>query len=167
MDTVEEELAAVERAAAALAEPTPHAADTIAALKTAGKRVGIVSNNSLSAVQLYVAKHHLSGHIDGIGARTESNPSLLKPAQYLVDLVLHDMGADRTGAVLIGDQTSDIEAAHAARISAIGYANKPGKLLRLQEVGADAVITDMRQTFPPLNLPQVSGRIETPDELSR
>jgi HAD superfamily hydrolase (TIGR01549 family) len=166
MDMVEKELATVERAAAAVAEPTPHAADTIAALKTGGKRVGIVSNNSLSAVQFYVTKHHLSEHVDGIGARTESDPSLLKPAPHIVDQVLRDMGADRTKAVLIGDQTSDIEAAHAAGISGIGYANKPGKFQRLEEVGADAVITDMRQAAPSLTLQRGARRPETPDELS-
>jgi phosphoglycolate phosphatase len=164
---VEEELAAVERAAAALAEPTPHTADTVVALRAAGKRVGIVSNNALSAVQIYMAKHRLSQRIDGVAARTEPDPALLKPHPHLVNQVLRSMDIDPIGTVFIGDHTNDIEAAHAAGVAGIGYANKPGKLERLQAVGADAILTDMSQARALLTVPRVARTTDHPHDLSR
>lgn len=166
-ELVEKELAAVERAAATLARPTAHTADTIAALQGAGKHIGIVSNNALSAVQLYLAKHHLSEQIDGIAARTDPDPSLLKPHPHLIHWALRIMGVDPIGTVLVGDQASDIEAAHAARVASIGYANKPGKLQRLLAAGADAVLTDMSQACALLPVRQLGHLAESPNELSR
>jgi phosphoglycolate phosphatase len=46
---------------------------------------------------------------------------------------------------LVGDQVSDITAAHAADLAAIGYANKAGKDERLTQAGADAVITRLAE----------------------
>lgn len=40
---------------------------------------------------------------------------------------------------------TDVEAARAADVPVVGYANKPGKADRLQDAGADAIATDMRQ----------------------
>jgi phosphoglycolate phosphatase-like HAD superfamily hydrolase len=42
--------------------------------------------------------------------------------------------------VFLGDSTSDIEAAQAAGVRSIGYANKPGKNSRLIAAGAEAII---------------------------
>ena len=39
--------------------------------------------------------------------------------------------------------TTDIEAAHAAGVPCIGYANRPGKAEALAAAGADAIVTDM------------------------
>jgi phosphoglycolate phosphatase-like HAD superfamily hydrolase len=45
-----------------------------------------------------------------------------------------------TPAPLIGDQTTDVQAAQAIGAASIGYANKPGKADDLAAAGADAVI---------------------------
>ncbi|MGW3615296.1 HAD family hydrolase, partial [Micromonospora sp. NPDC005163] len=47
--------------------------------------------------------------------------------------------------VLVGDSTTDIQAAQAAGVGSIGYANKPGKSEALTQVGADAVIRQMTE----------------------
>jgi phosphoglycolate phosphatase len=44
---------------------------------------------------------------------------------------------------MVGDSTTDVHAARAAGVRAIGYANKPGKRERLARAGADAIVTDM------------------------
>jgi phosphoglycolate phosphatase len=41
---------------------------------------------------------------------------------------------------LIGDQTTDVQAARSIGAASIGYANKPGKADDLTAAGADAVI---------------------------
>jgi phosphoglycolate phosphatase len=43
----------------------------------------------------------------------------------------------------VGDSVTDIEAARAAGVRSIGYANKPGKFGQLTAAGADAVVTEM------------------------
>jgi phosphoglycolate phosphatase-like HAD superfamily hydrolase len=53
------------------------------------------------------------------------------------------LGPNPATSVLIGDQISDIDAAHRAGVWAIGYANKLGKDSRLKAAGADAIITDL------------------------
>ncbi len=57
------------------------------------------------------------------------------PGPVLAALTALDVRPEE--CILIGDSTSDIEAAHAAGIAAIGYANKPGKAARLSH--ADAI----------------------------
>lgn len=61
--------------------------------------------------------------------------------------------ADRASSVtaacaLVGDSTTDVEAAHAICAATIAYANKPGKTERL--AGADAVITSMAELLDAL-----------------
>lgn len=45
--------------------------------------------------------------------------------------------------VMIGDSATDIEAAHAARVAAIAYANKPGKRTRFAVYRPAAIIDHM------------------------
>ncbi|GAA4568130.1 hypothetical protein GCM10023176_21930 [Micromonospora coerulea] len=56
---------------------------------------------------------------------------------------LQALNARPSAAVLVGDSTTDIEAAHAAGVPCIRYANKPGRAERLAAAGADAIVTDM------------------------
>jgi phosphoglycolate phosphatase-like HAD superfamily hydrolase len=53
---------------------------------------------------------------------TEPSPNQAGPAL---------LNADPVQAVFLGDSPSDIEAAHAAGVRCVGYANKPGKQARL------------------------------------
>jgi phosphoglycolate phosphatase-like HAD superfamily hydrolase len=55
--------------------------------------------------------------------------------------------------VLIGDSTWDIDAAHQIDVTAIGYANKPGKADRLTAAGADAITASMNELALSLNPP--------------
>jgi len=46
---------------------------------------------------------------------------------------------------MVGDSTTDVLSAKAAGAHPIGYVNKPDKLQRLAEAGADAIITSMAE----------------------
>jgi phosphoglycolate phosphatase len=78
----EERFRELEVEAVARAPMTPGLRETLAALAERGRTVTIVSNNSGAAVQTFLDAHDLTVH--GVVARTEPDPSLLKPSPHLV-----------------------------------------------------------------------------------
>jgi HAD superfamily hydrolase (TIGR01549 family) len=134
----ETELEAVESA-----KPTFGSRELILACRRTERSVGIVSNNSQPAVEKYMRAHDLAQHVDVVSART--GPYLLKPDPHLILRAMDAFGHKRERFVLVGDSETDIEAAQAAGIHHIGYANKPGKLDRLTRAGANAVVTSLSE----------------------
>ena len=67
----------------------------------------------------------------------------MKPSPYLVERAAQAIGVPPTRCLLIGDQPTDIQAAHAVGAASIGYANKPGKYVDLAAAGADAITIQM------------------------
>jgi phosphoglycolate phosphatase len=65
----------------------------------------------------------------------------MKPSPELLLTTLRVARAAPAESIFIGDAVRDIEAAHAAGMSAIGYANKPGKSEALSKAGAVSVVT--------------------------
>lgn len=125
------------------AEPTPHTAGVIHAWKATGRQLAVVSNNSSAAVEAYLDIHDLRASIDLISARACADIALLKPSPFLVINVANRLLTPLPRCTLVGDSITDIEASHAAQVTAIGYANKPGKADRLASADATVVITDM------------------------
>jgi HAD superfamily hydrolase (TIGR01549 family) len=109
------------------AEPTPGSHDLIEAWKATGRRLAIVSNNSRTAVETYLDLYDLRDHVDHVAARMSADVSLLKPRPYLVAQAVNALASQPERSALVGDSITDIQAARAARVTAIGYANKPGK----------------------------------------
>jgi phosphoglycolate phosphatase len=68
----------------------------------------------------------------------------MKPSPELLLTTLRVARAAPAESIFIGDAVRDIEAAHAAGMSAIGYANKPGKAEVLAEAGAVSIVTMMK-----------------------
>ncbi|HEX3731809.1 MAG TPA: HAD hydrolase-like protein [Mycobacteriales bacterium] len=140
----EELLTRLEVLAVESAVPALHLNEVLDACKVTRREVFIVSNNSASAVHKYLALQGLTDGISGVVGR-DPIPSLMKPSPHLVNKALTVAHAIADEAIFIGDSTTDVEAAHAANVACIGYANKPGKLQRLTEAGADAVVTSMSE----------------------
>jgi phosphoglycolate phosphatase len=140
---VEAEMADLEVAAVPTAEPTPYVHEVIASAREAGRIIGVVSNNSSRAVNAYLDRHGLSDGIRLVVARISHDPALLKPSPHLIDKAVRDLDADPAATALVGDSDTDIEAAHRADVASIGYANKAGKLERMRQLGAGAVIASM------------------------
>jgi phosphoglycolate phosphatase len=134
------ELEAVESAAA-----TPYSEAVIRACHDSGRLLAIVSNNSAQAVRHYIELHEYASAVDLATGRSSADPAQLKPDPYLIGQAIAGLGVDAASAVLVGDSATDIQAARAARVRSIGYANKPGKFGRLTAARADALITDMHQ----------------------
>jgi HAD superfamily hydrolase (TIGR01509 family) len=139
------ELTALESEAVKSAEPTPHAAEAIRAARSRGEKVAIVSNNAASAITQYLSAHGLTADIDYVSARTSPDTTLMKPSPFLVTEALRALQARPLNAMLIGDQLSDVTAAHRAGVKAVGYANKAGKADEFRSASSDMIITSMSE----------------------
>jgi beta-phosphoglucomutase-like phosphatase (HAD superfamily) len=138
---VENVLTQAETEAARTARPTPHAAGFIQGAVASGRAIAIVSNNSASAIETYLAIHSLV--VDAVIGRADADPAHLKPSPYLLDCALKRMHSTPAGCTLIGDSWTDIEAARSAAMSSIGYADSQAKEATLLAAGADLVIDDI------------------------
>jgi len=135
------ELTLLEVQAVTTAQPADGAAELITAARRSGRSVTIVSNNSGQAVATYLNDHRLARYVSAVIGRDDPDPAHMKPSPYRVRQAIQMLQAAPAECVLVGDQASDVVAAHAAGLAAIGYANKPGKAERLARAGADAVVT--------------------------
>ncbi|MEE1813347.1 HAD family hydrolase [Streptomyces sp. BE133] len=142
--TVESALTAAEVAAVAVAGPPIGGA--VWALKAAhstGRKVAVVSNNSAECVKVFLALHSLDEFVHEVVGRPELNPALMKPSPHPLLVASTTLGVAPARSVLVGDSVTDIEAAKAAGMHVIGFANKPPKRTALPSAGADAVIASM------------------------
>ncbi|MEV7354424.1 HAD-IA family hydrolase [Kitasatospora sp. NPDC091276] len=137
-------LAALETEAVRVARPTPGGESVLLAAARSGRLVSVVSNNAGAAITAYLAEHGLSDYVAGVFGRAPGDPSSMKPNPRLL---LEAMEAACTGpehCIFIGDATRDVEAGKAAGVPTIGYANKPGKDVKLVAAGAVVVVGAMR-----------------------
>ena len=112
-----------------------------------------MSNNAVSAVTAYCTHTGLDAFIDSVSARRPQEVTKLKPHPHFLLESLHALGAKPRQAVMIGDSTSDIQAATAANVPAIAYANKPDKIDTLTASHPQAIITHMTELLPPTPSP--------------
>jgi phosphoglycolate phosphatase len=134
------ELTLLEVQAVTTAQPTDGAGELFTSARKSGRSVAIVSNNSGQAVASYLGHHRLTRYVSAVIGRDDPDPAHMKPSPYRVCQTIEMLQAAPRECVLVGDSVSDVAAAHAADVAAIGYADKPGKDQRLAEAGADAVI---------------------------
>ncbi|WP_175530185.1 HAD family hydrolase [Actinopolyspora lacussalsi] len=128
-----------ENEAVSNAASTPGVVELIERCHASGRSLCIVSNNAESAVRAYLAEYGLTRKVDAIAARRPDDAAHLKPDTRLLRRVAEATGSSPAACTLIGDSPSDIKAAHAFGAHAIGYANKPGKFVKLTNAGADTV----------------------------
>ncbi|MFE0190769.1 HAD family hydrolase [Streptomyces sp. NPDC059008] len=141
---VERALTAAEIEAVAVAgAPTAGAVAALKAAEAAGRRVAVVSNNSAECVRAFLARHSLSNHVREVVGRAADRPDLMKPHPHSLLRAAELLEVGPSECVLIGDSVTDIQAAHLAGATAIGYANKPHKGEAFTEAGAEAVTDRM------------------------
>jgi phosphoglycolate phosphatase len=136
-------LARMEVEAVAHARPTEGAVQFLEACAATDRQVWLVSNNATAALDRYVDAHRLKTLVAGCFGRAPGRPKSMKPSPELLLAALRAAHAEPTDGIFIGDAVRDVEAAYAAEMSAIGYANKPGKVGALTGAGAVAVVTIM------------------------
>ncbi|MDI5967144.1 HAD family hydrolase [Streptantibioticus silvisoli] len=138
-------LARLEIEAVTRASPTAGALQFLEAYAGIGTRVWVVSNNAGSAIEQYVDAHQLRSLVAGCFGRSPGRPESMKPSPELLRAALRAARAEPEEALFIGDAVRDVEAAHAAGMTAVGYANKPGKAKTLAAAGAVAVVSAMAE----------------------
>ena len=136
---VEAAFTAHEVEAMTTAAPADGAHELIQAWHASGRPIAIVSNNSAAAISTYLDFHGLRPLINAVCARESADVRLLKPSPYLLNCAVKALGIAAERCVFVGDALSDVEAAKAAGVRSIGYANKPGKREKLIRAGADAI----------------------------
>ncbi|MFD0402029.1 HAD family hydrolase [Kitasatospora sp. NPDC127121] len=142
-ESTDAELAALETEAVRVARPTPGGESVLRAAARSGRLVSVVSNNAGAAIEAYLTEHGLSDYVAGIFGRTPGDPSSMKPSPRLL---LEAMAAAGTGpecCIFIGDAARDVEAGTAAGVATIGYANKPGKDVKLAAAGAVVTVASL------------------------
>ena len=125
------------------AQSTPGSTELVRAWKATGKPLAVVSNNSVAAVETYLNLHSLREQVDVISARATADVALLKPSPFLLTEAAKGLAVVAPRCALIGDSVTDVQASHAAEVTAIGYVNKRGKADRLAAAGVDLLITSM------------------------
>ncbi|WP_405360483.1 HAD-IA family hydrolase [Kitasatospora sp. NBC_00085] len=137
-------LAKLETEAVCVGRPTPGGESVLRACSRSGRSVSVVSNNAGAAIEIYLADHGLSGYVAGVYGRTPGDPSSMKPNPRLLLEAMKSTGHKPEECIFIGDAERDVEAGDAAGVATIGYANKPGKDVRLAAAGAVVIVTSMQ-----------------------
>ncbi|URM92765.1 HAD hydrolase-like protein [Streptomyces sp. MRC013] len=114
------------------------------AAREAGRRVAVVNNNSAECVRAYLDRHDLSAYVLEVVGRAEHRPDLMKPNPHPLITAAESLGVDVTRCVLIGNSTTDVQAAHAVGAVAIGYADRADRAEPFAAAGADVVIRSMQ-----------------------
>lgn len=135
----------VEIAAAAKSEPTPGARELLKAAAKRGQHVVIISNNAPEAIEAFLNRTDLAGYVRLVIGRPPRRPDLMKPNPFMVRGALTRLGVGAADAVLIGDSATDMRAARAASVPAVGFARIPARVPMLLEAGADDVTEDMAE----------------------
>jgi HAD superfamily hydrolase (TIGR01509 family) len=131
------------RAVEVAGQPTPGAAEALRAAREAGRGVAVVSNNSAECVRVFLELHGLEEYVTKIVGRPAEQLHLMKPNPFPLITAAEQMHIDVTSCTLIGDSLTDIQAAHAAGATVIGYANKPHESGQFTEAQADVITEDM------------------------
>ncbi|MFE7594471.1 HAD family hydrolase [Kitasatospora sp. NPDC057512] len=136
-------LTALETEAVRVARPTLGGESVLRAAVRSGRLVSVVSNNSGAAIETYLTEHGLSGYVAGVFGRAPGDPSSMKPSPRLLLETMEAAGTGPEHCIFIGDAARDVEAGKAAGVPTIGYANRPGKDVRLAAAGAVVIVDSM------------------------
>lgn len=148
-ELAERELTRLEVEAVHTAIPTPGVAEMLHGLTKAGHTIAVVSNNSEAAARAYLYEHELAGYVQLLSARSSPDPGLLKPNPHLLNVAIQLLGAQPDECVIVGDSITDIEAAHAAEVAIVAYANKPGKRETLASRTPNAIAQRIMDLWQP------------------
>ena len=128
---------------AALSRLYPGAKETLHALSEAGIAIGLCTNKPASMSRDVL---HALGIVGPLACRQCGDGDLPKkphPAGLLK--VLERLGARPEDAIMVGDSVTDVEAARAASLSGVVLVSHGYSAIPVAELGADAVIDDLRE----------------------
>ncbi|MFE7836336.1 HAD family hydrolase [Streptomyces sp. NPDC057474] len=130
---LEEWLTQQELTAAPKAFPTEYA-DPLIRTWSRRARFAITTNNSALAAASYIGIRGLTDCFLYIYGRTQ-NLDLMKPHPHTLRQALSAMGADPALTLMIGDASTDFEAAERAGVAFLGFARREEKLDEMKAAG--------------------------------
>ena len=92
--------------------------ETLAALRTQGCRIAVVSNKMMAATQ-ELCRHFFPDTVEVAIGEHEAEGICKKPAPDTVYAALRELGVGQEGAVYVGDSDVDIQTAHNAGLPCI------------------------------------------------
>ncbi|MFD0201238.1 MULTISPECIES: HAD family hydrolase [Saccharothrix] len=140
---LEAALRANEIEAVATAEPTRGAEDLIVGWAATGRKLCVVSNNSDAAITTYLQRQDWIPLFETVSARSSSRASQLKPAPELVIQAIVATSTPPGRCTLVGDSIADVQAAHAAGVRSIAFANKVRKVDVFRKARPEIIVTTL------------------------
>lgn len=145
--TVEHRLTQEEETAAGSAASTPSAHALIEELHGQGRTLAVTSNNSATAIRVYLNRHGLdkyfSPHIHG----RQADRIRLKPDPDCLRRALESTGAKPGECLMIGDTLPDWEAAKDAGVDFVGYARTEPKAEALAQEEVQLIVRSMQEVL--------------------
>ncbi|MGW0535889.1 HAD family hydrolase [Streptomyces sp. NPDC003032] len=118
------------------AVPDEHVEALVAELSRLGKRLAIVSNNAEGPVRAYLERVGLAKEFEVVFGRDPHELRRMKPDPHRVEAAVHHLDLKAADCLLVGDQLTDLEAAHAAGTPFLGYARSEGIADTMRRAGA-------------------------------
>jgi len=121
----------------------PRVPETLVALRGAGRRLALATTRVTSSARDTLEHQGLAAHFDFIGGGDQV--ARHKPAPDVIQLLLERLGCRPDEALMVGDTTADIGAAHAAGLpcwSVLGGVHDEGTL---RGAGADLILSGVAE----------------------
>lgn len=154
-----------ELAAADSQAPYPDAVAFLADWLGAGRPAAVITNNDVDAARRVLDRAGLGDHVRAgalsVHGREGAAVARLKPEPDLLREALARHGVAPADALMVGDMASDVEAARAAGVSAIGVSDDDTRREELLAAGADRVVARLAALGDPPTDPAVERVVET------
>lgn len=134
-----------EREAATSSTPTPGVRDVLEACARRGATVIVVTNNSPECAVDFLRANDLSSLVQEVIGRDPEHIDEMKPSPAMLVAAMKEHHGN---ALMIGDSVSDMTAATAAQVPAIGLAKNDHRAEELDGAGARTVVRSMHEFTP-------------------
>lgn len=121
-------------------------------LQAAGYRLAIVTSATQDKTEQFLQRQGLAGWFQAIVGMTPDRQP--KPAPDLLQAALNQLDCKPSEAIMLGDMTVDITAAHAAGLPCVAITHGFASRHELETAGADYIIDSL------MALPELIGNIE-------
>ncbi len=131
----------VELDGAHLAKPMRNASETLKALRERGLGIGIATRGCREYAAESIRLTQLDGYVDKCLARDDV-PYPKPDPRHLLDVVTH-FGAGPGEVFYVGDTSTDLDTANAARVAFVGYKRDEEWGKRLTDAGCVRMVDDL------------------------
>jgi phosphoglycolate phosphatase len=121
----------------------PGAAETLASLRGGGRRLALATTRSTASARETLEAKGLLAHFEFVGGGDQV--AAHKPAPDVIHLALQRLGGAAHEAVMVGDTTADIGAAHAAGLPCWSVLGGVHDEATLRAAGADLILSGVAE----------------------